>query len=104
MSKKSKNKSKKKKLEWSKIIALLTILFGFLIVQECLFIMYLAVKDGFAYTAAWLTAGVGVGEAVIIAGAKYYFGLAISDHKDGGITMEIARANNFYKSDGETGI
>lgn len=88
-------KRKSNKVEWSKVVCLLTILAGLLIVQECLFLMYLCIKSGYTATAAWLTAATGVGEAVIIAGANGYLSLAKSDHKRGGITFEAAKANNF---------
>lgn len=86
---------RRKRLEWHKIIALLTILAGFLVVQECIFLMYTCIIHGFTATAAYLTAGVGLGEAMIIAGCKYYFDLAKSDHREGGITFEAAKAKNF---------
>ena len=85
----------KKKRQGSKIVCLLVILAGFLIVQECLLLMYLCIRNGYTAAAAWLTAAVGVGEAVIIAGANGYFSLAKSDHQEGGITFEAAKAKNF---------
>lgn len=88
-------KRRAKKREWSKVMSLLVVLAGFLIVQECLVLMYLCIKYGYEATAAWLTAGVGVGEAVIIAGANAYFSLCKVDHKRGGITFEAAKADNF---------
>lgn len=57
--------------------------------------MYLCIKSGYTAAAAWLTAAVGVGEAVIIAGANAYMSLCKSDHSEGGITFEAAKANNF---------
>ena len=87
--------AKKRKVEWSKVVCLLAMLAGLLIVQECLFLMYLCIKSGYTAAAAWLTAATGVGEAIIIAGANGYLSLAKSDHKRGGITFEAAKANNF---------
>ena len=87
----------KKRIEWHKIIAVLTILSGFFIVQECLVLMYLCIVNGYTAAAAWLTAAVGVGEAIIIAGCKAYFNLCTSDHKEGGITFESAKAKNFIE-------
>ena len=47
MGRHEKKPSKKKvKIEWSKLVCLLTILAGLLIVQECLFLMYLCIKGG----------------------------------------------------------
>ena len=92
---------RKRKVQWSKIVCLIAMLFGFIIVQECLFLMYMCIKSGYTAAAAWLTAATGVGEAVIIAGANGYLSLAKSDHKRGGITFEAAKASNFVNSDEE---
>lgn len=86
---------RRKKLEWHKIIALLVIIVGVVIVQECFVLMYLCITRGFTSTAAWLTAAVGLAEAVMAAGATGYFNLAKSDHKEGGITFEAAKAKGF---------
>lgn len=73
MGRHEKKPSKKKvKIEWSKLVCLLTILAGLLIVQECLFLMYLCIKGGYTATAAWLTAATGVGEAVTYEEAAAY--------------------------------
>lgn len=90
----------RKKVQGSKLVTFLTIIAGFLIVQECLILMYLCIRGGFTATAAWLTAAVGVGEAVIIAGANVYMSLCKSDHKEGGITFETAKASGFEQLDG----
>lgn len=95
MAKRKRRAAKKRKVEWSKVVCLLAMLAGLLIVQECLFLMYLCIKSGYTAAAAWLTAATGVGEAIIIAGANGYLSLAKSDHKRGGITFEAAKANNF---------
>ena len=83
------------------IVAVISVLsfVSLLIVQECLFLMYLCIKGGYTATAAWLTAATGVGEAVIIAGANGYLGLAKSDHKRGGITFEAAKAKDFTEDE-----
>lgn len=79
-------------------MCLLAVLAGFVIVEECLMIMFLCVWRGYTAAAAWLTAATGVGEAVIIAGVTGYLNLARSDHKEGGITFEAAKARNFAES------
>ena len=89
----------RKKLEWHKIIALLVIILGVVIVQECFVLMYLCIRSGYTATAAWLTAAVGLAEAVTGLGAKCYFDLARSDHSEGGITFEAARAQGFAKNE-----
>lgn len=60
--------------------------------------MYLCIINGYTAAAAWLTAGVGVGEAIIIAGCNAYFSLAKSDHSEGGITFEAAKAKGFKQA------
>lgn len=95
MARRKRRAAKERKVEWSKVVCLLAMLAGLLIVQECLFLMYLCIKSGYTAAAAWLTAATGVGEAIIIAGANGYLSLAKSDHKRGGITFEAAKANNF---------
>lgn len=87
----------KKKMQGSKVITILAILAGFIIVQECLFLMYVCIKNGYTATAAWLTAGVGVGETIIISGTNAYMSLCKSDHKVGGITFEAAKAKGFVE-------
>lgn len=99
-----KRRKKKIKIQWSKVGSFLTMAFGFTIVQECLYLMYLCISNGYEATAAWLTAGVGVGEAVIIAGFNGYLSLCKVDHSDGGITMEAARANGFKQETDEPEI
>ena len=88
----------KRRVEWHKIIALLVIIVGVVIVQECFALMYLCIINGYTAAAAWLTAAVGLAEVVIGLGAKCYFDLATSDHREGGITFEAAKAKGFTDS------
>ncbi len=91
-------KKRSRKREWSKFIVLLVVLLGFLIVQECFVLMLLCIKEGFTSTAAWLTAAVGLAEAVIGAGLSGYLMLCKSDHREGGITFEAAKAKHFVEN------
>ena len=91
-------KKPRKKREWSKVITLAVILLGFVIVQECFVLMYLCITNGYTSTAAWLTAAVGLAEAVIGAGLTGYLNLCKSDHSEGGITFEAAKARNFVEN------
>ena len=90
----------RKKVEWYKIIALLVIILGVVIVQECFVLMYLCIINGYTSAAAWLTAAVGLAEVVIGLGAKCYFDLAKSDHSEGGITFEAAKSKGFSQDEG----
>ena len=86
-----------RKIQWSKLLPVLVILFGFVLAQECMYLMYLCIKDGYTSTAAWLTAAIGVAEAIIAAALTSYISLCKVDHKEGGITFETAKAKNFRK-------
>lgn len=88
-----------RKREYSKLITLLVIVAGIIVVQECLAIMVFAIRQGFTSTAAYLTAAVGLAEAVIGAGVSGYLSLAKSDHSEGGITYESAKAKGFSSDD-----
>ncbi len=92
------DKPKKKKLCWSKILSMVAISYGFIIAQECILLMFYCIRTGYTSTAAWLTAAVGLAEAVIAAGLNGYLSMAKSDHKEGGITYEAAKAKNFEES------
>ena len=83
-------------------MALLVVLIGFILAQECLFLMYYAIKSGYTQTAAWLTAAVAMAQAVIGTGVTGYFSIVKVDHKEGGITFETAKANSFTEENTES--
>lgn len=85
----------KKKLEWSKFMTLCVILSGFIIAQEAIFLMWYCIRHDYTATAAWLTAAVGLAEAIIGTGLSGYLSLCKVDHTEGGITFESAKAKNF---------
>lgn len=85
------------KIQWSKLLPILVILAGFIMAQECIFLMYLCIKSGYTAAAAWLTAAIGVAEAIIGASLTAYISLCKVDHKEGGITFEAAKAKNFVQ-------
>ena len=88
-------KEKSGKKEYSKIITSAVIAAGVMFIEECFVLMLLCILRGYTATAAWLTAAVGLAEAVIAAGLSGYLSLAKSDHSEGGITFEAARASGF---------
>lgn len=87
-----------KKLEWSKIATLAVIVFGFIIAQECLVLMFYCIRNQYTAPAAWLTAAIGIAEAVMGTGLAGYLSLCKSDHKAGGITYDSAKAKNFVEN------
>lgn len=86
---------KRRKKQWSKIVTLAVIVCGMVIAQECLALMWLAISRGYTATAAWLTAAVGLAEAVIGTGLTGYLSLCRVEHSAGGITYEAAKAKNY---------
>lgn len=98
----SRGKRLRNKSSWDKSqkLTLLVIVAGLLIAQECIVLMYLCIKSGYTSTAAWLTAAIGLAEAIIAAGLTGYLSLCKSDHKEGGITFESAKAKNFETDTG----
>lgn len=90
----------KKKREWSKVMSLLVVLAGFIIAQESLVLMYYCIKNNYASAAAWLTASVGLAEAIIGTGLAGYLNLVKSDHNAGGITFEAAKSKGFTEDTG----
>lgn len=85
----------KKKMEFSKKIALLVFVGGIIVVQECVLLIAFAIYKDFTATAAYITAAIGIGELMIGSVARRYLGLAESDHSEGGITYEKAKALNY---------
>jgi len=91
----------RKKVQWSKLLTLLVILAGVGIVQECFVLMVMCIRQGYTATAAWLTAAVGLAEAVIGAGLQGYLSLCKVEHSEGGVTFEAAKANGFQEQQPE---
>lgn len=87
-------KAPKKKIACSKKLTTLTLVFGFIIAQECIYLMYLCIVNGYTAAAAWLTAAIGLAEVVIGLGLNSYLGLSKAENTTGGITMEIYKAQN----------
>ena len=88
-------KKQKKKMEFSKKIALLVFVGGMIVIQECVLLIAYAIYKDFTATAAYITAAIGIGELMIGSVIRRYLGLAESDHSEGGITYDAAKATNF---------
>jgi len=89
---------RKKKRQFSKIAFVLTLMAGFIISQECMFLIWYAIRNGFSATAAYLTAAVGLAEAVIGGALALYNNLCKHTNTVGGITFEAAKASGFSQS------
>mgnify|MGYP003607631334 CR=1 FL=1 len=87
----------KKKMEFSKKIALLVFIGGMVVVQECILLIAFAIHKDFTATAAYITAAIGIGELMVGSVVKKYIVLAKSDHSEGGITFEAGKFSNFTK-------
>lgn len=88
-------KGNKNKWDKSQLLTVFVILVGFAIAQECIVLMYLCIRNNYTAVAAWLTAAIGLAEVVIGTGLSGYLSLCKSDHKEGGITFESAKAKGF---------
>lgn len=95
---KGKHVQPKKKVQFSKVFSLLVTVFGFIIAQECLYLMYLCIQGQYLSTASWITAGVALAQAVILGGLSCYTGVTKIDHQQGGITYDAA-ANGWNETD-----
>lgn len=89
---------RKKKRQFSKIAFVLTLASGFIIAQECIALIAYAIHSGFTATAAYLTAAVGLAEAVIGGALALYNNLTKHTNTVGGITFEAAKATGFSQS------
>ena len=99
---KTKKKKRKKRKSWSQILAVLVIIFGFIISQEGVIIIRECIHYGFTATAAYITALIGLAQTVMGVGLTSYISLCKTDHKgaDGeGITFASAKAKNFIEED-----
>ena len=86
---------KRKKIPFSKLATVFTMACGFIIAQECIILIAFAIHRSFVATAAYLTAAVGLAEAVIGAALSFYISLNKKEKTCGGITFEAAKARNF---------
>lgn len=87
------------KLEWSKLVTLAAMIFGFVTAWRCMDLMELAIKQGYYSEAPWITAAVGMGQAIILAAVGFYTSLSKADHTVGGITHDAAAANGYKPTD-----
>lgn len=96
---------KPKALDFSKkLVADVRYLLWIVTVGALVLAFYCAHK-GFAGALPWLSAMVGLPWTAWGTVSSFYLNMAKSDHKDGGITMEAARAKNFnIKSESATSI
>lgn len=94
-----KSKSKKKAANFSKRMTRLAIISGVLIAQECLALIGYAIYKEFTAAAAYLTAAVGLAEAIIAASLNFYISMAKAEHMEGGITFESLKAKGFEEKE-----
>ena len=92
---KKQRKKQKEKLEWSKrlIADIRTLLW--IITIGGLILAALCIYKGFLGSLPWISAMVGLPWSAHGAVCSFYLNMAKSDHKQGGITFEAAKARNF---------
>lgn len=91
-----------KKMDFSKLVVLsilfvtcVTTVLGFLLAFYC-------VHKGFTSTLPWIATTMTAAWAAVTASSSFYYNMTKSDHSEGGITFEAAKASGFTTSD-ETG-
>lgn len=62
------------------------------------------VYKGFTGSLPWLSAMVGLPWSAHGVVCSFYLNMAKSDHKEGGITFETAKANNFTQDNGNDSV
>lgn len=90
-------KKKSRYKDFSKYITEIAFKTGRNIIYACLALSAFAIYKELN-TAAYLTGAIAVGEGLMLLVVKWYLGLAQSDHSEGGITFETAKASNFQTS------
>lgn len=91
----TKQNKQKTKLEWSKqLIADVRILL-WIVTLGGLFLAWLCISKGFLGSLPWVSAMVGLPWTAHGTICSFYLNMAKSDHREGGITFEKAKANNF---------
>lgn len=90
-------KANKRHKEFSKYITETAFKTGRNIIYACLILSAFAIYKELN-TAAYLTGAIAVGEGLMLLVVKWYLGLAQSDHSEGGITYEAAKASNYTSS------
>lgn len=93
MSKKGKKKNQKR--EWSKqLIADIRVLLWIVTIGGLLLAAY-CIHQGYIGSLPWLSAMVGLPWTAHGTVCSFYLNMAKSDHREGGITFESAKTNNF---------
>jgi hypothetical protein len=96
---KNKNKNKKIKREWSKqLIADIRSLL-WIVTLGGLFLAAMCIYKGYLGSLPWVSAMVGLPWTAHGTICSFYLNMAKSDHREGGITFEQAKANNFNQAD-----
>lgn len=91
------------KREWSKqLIADVRILLWIVTIGGLLLAGFCIYK-GFLGSLPWVSAMVGLPWTAHGTICSFYLNMAKSDHREGGITFEKAKANNFSQSSNDTG-
>ena len=89
----------KKKRDFSKQVVADVRILLWVVTVGGLFLAAYCIRQGFEGSLPWLTAMVGLPWTAHGVISSFYLKLAESDHKEGGITFEKAKANNFINPD-----
>lgn len=88
---------KKKKNQFSKQLVSDIRILLWIVTIGCLVLSWKCISNGYTGSLPWLSAMVGLPWTAHGVVCSFYLNMAKSDHKNGGITFESAKASNFNK-------
>lgn len=95
--------SRRKKKEYSKKVVSDIRSLLWIVTLGGLFLAYLCIDKGYLGSLPWLSAMVGLPWTAHGVVCSFYLNMAKSDHREGGITYESAKVNNFTDSGNNIG-
>ena len=95
LNRKVKIQKQKDKLEWSKQLIADVRSLLWIVTIGGLLLAFMCVYKGFLGSLPWISAMVGLPWSAHGVICSFYLNMAKSDHREGGITFERAKANNF---------
>ena len=95
-----KNKTpRRKRLDYSQLVSKDIRPLLWVVTVGGLLLAFYCVRRGFTGALPWISSMVGLPWTAYGTVCSFYLNMAKSDHKEGGVTYEAAKANGFRKSD-----
>lgn len=99
INKRKRDKTKLKKMDYSKVMISDIRRLLWVVTIGGIVLAALCIYKGYLGSLPWLSAMVGLPWSAHGVVCSFYLNMAKSDHKEGGITFETAKANGFLTSD-----